>query len=265
MIPRAFITEWREDHPWREVEQVEQDLVISRALVELFSNELLMEHLAFRGGTALHKIFMQPAARYSEDIDLVQLKPADVNDVITAIEQAISPWLGPGTSGRDRGNHVITYRFESEIEPVKEMRLKVDLNTGESFAIRGILRRDFEVVNSWFRGAAFLPTYELDELLATKLRALLDRRHGRDLFDLWFALSGTNADAGEIVRMFVEYLLRWGRQISGAEFQLSLNEKLEDPDFRLDVDGLLRPEIADSYDVDAAGALISERLLALMP
>lgn len=265
MIPRSFIAEWRGDYPWRDVEQVEQDLVISRALVELFSNELLAEHLALRGGTALHKLFMQPAARYSEDIDLVQLKPADVTDVVAAIEQAISPWLGPGAPGRDRGNYVMTYSFESEIEPVKEMRLKVDLNTGESFAERAMLRRDVVVDNSWFRGKASLPTYELDELLATKLRALLDRSHGRDLFDLWLALSSTDANPGEIVRMFVEYLLSWGRQISGGEFQRNLDLKLEDPDFRLDIDGLLRPEIADAYDVDAAGALISERLLALLP
>lgn len=264
MIPRSFIAEWREDHPWRDVGQVEQDLVISRALVELFRNELLSDHLAFRGGTALHKLFMQPAARHSEDIDLVQLKPVDMADIMAAIDQAIAPWLGSGTHERDRGNYVLKYHFLSEIEPVKEMTLKVDLNTGESFAVRGILRRDFAVDSSWFRGTATLPTYELEELLATKLRALLDRRQGRDLFDLWLALTGTDANPGEIVRMFVEYLLRWGRRISGAEFQRNLEQKLDDPSFRLDIEGLLRPEIADAYDVDDAGTLVSERLLALL-
>lgn len=46
-------------------EQVEEDLVISRSLVEIYSDDFLRQRLAFRGGTALHKIYLKPAARYS--------------------------------------------------------------------------------------------------------------------------------------------------------------------------------------------------------
>lgn len=73
MIPRAYISEWNQQVPWQTMEQVEQDLVICRALVELFSDDLLATSLAFRGGTALHKLFFSPQQRYSEDIDLVQI------------------------------------------------------------------------------------------------------------------------------------------------------------------------------------------------
>lgn len=72
MIPKDFITEWRAHAPWVSDRQVEQDLVISRALVELFSRPTIANALAFRGGTALYKLHLRPAARYSEDIDLVQ-------------------------------------------------------------------------------------------------------------------------------------------------------------------------------------------------
>lgn len=74
MIPRAFITAWRTEAPWLDDAMVEQDLVISRALVELFQVKDIANRLAFRGGTALHKLHLQPGARYSEDIDLVQVK-----------------------------------------------------------------------------------------------------------------------------------------------------------------------------------------------
>ncbi len=74
MIPRDYITEWRAEAPWIQDFQVEQDLVISRALVEIFSRPVLHEALAFRGGTALYKLHLKPPARYSEDIDLVQTK-----------------------------------------------------------------------------------------------------------------------------------------------------------------------------------------------
>lgn len=71
MIPDAHITAWRGRAPWSSDAQVEQDLVISRALVALFEDEILAREVAFRGGTALHKLYLDPPARYSEDIDLV--------------------------------------------------------------------------------------------------------------------------------------------------------------------------------------------------
>lgn len=73
MIPQAYINEWYQSVPWQTMEQVEQDLVISRVLAALFSDAKLAESLAFRGGTALHKLYLFPQQRYSEDIDLVQL------------------------------------------------------------------------------------------------------------------------------------------------------------------------------------------------
>lgn len=73
MIPQAYITEWQSVAPWDDPNQIEQDLIISRALVELFRDEHVCKTLAFRGGTAMHKLYLSPAARYSEDIDLVQI------------------------------------------------------------------------------------------------------------------------------------------------------------------------------------------------
>ena len=57
MIPRADITAWREHAPWQTDAQVEQDLALSRALVELFTGDALGKVVACRGGTALHKLF----------------------------------------------------------------------------------------------------------------------------------------------------------------------------------------------------------------
>jgi len=73
VIPRDYITSWRAKVPWVQDFQVEQDLVISRALVEIFSKRELSAALAFRRGTVLHKLHINPPARYSEDIDLVQI------------------------------------------------------------------------------------------------------------------------------------------------------------------------------------------------
>lgn len=60
MIPRAAIVAWRRVARWASDAQVEQDLVISRVLVELFSDEFLREHLAFRGGHRAPQALLPP-------------------------------------------------------------------------------------------------------------------------------------------------------------------------------------------------------------
>lgn len=90
MIPRPDIAKWQMNAPWREFSQVEQDLVISRALVDIFSDEFLNENLAFRGGTALHKLYLNPAPRYSEDIDLVQVKPGPIKPIMQRIAEVVT-------------------------------------------------------------------------------------------------------------------------------------------------------------------------------
>jgi predicted nucleotidyltransferase component of viral defense system len=65
MIPKPYIAQWKDHAPWSINEQVEQDLIISRTLVALFSDDFLKENLAFRGGTALHKLYLKPAPRCS--------------------------------------------------------------------------------------------------------------------------------------------------------------------------------------------------------
>lgn len=90
MIPEYAITEWRNTVPWNASEQVEQDLIICRALTEMYKDEYLASHLAFRGGTALHKLYLSPQPRYSEDIDLVQIEPEPIKETIDKIRDVLA-------------------------------------------------------------------------------------------------------------------------------------------------------------------------------
>ena len=82
MINRTAIQQWSEHAPWIDNAQIEQDLIICRAFVSIFSDEFLVSQLAFRGGTALHKLYLSPQPRYSEDIDLVQINPDPIKPII---------------------------------------------------------------------------------------------------------------------------------------------------------------------------------------
>ena len=175
MIPQANITAWRAFAPWSDDAQVEQDLVLSRAVVELFHEPQLADHIALRGGTSLNKLFVIPASRYSEDIDLVQTQAGPAGPLIDAIRKKLDPWLGKPTRGRAEGGFSLVYRFESEIPPVRPLRLKIEINTREHFTVLGLRQQHLAVTNPWFTGAAEIKTYLLDELMGTKLRALFVR------------------------------------------------------------------------------------------
>ena len=81
MIPTQNIVAWGNVAPWTEARQIEQDLIISRALVEIFSDPILRDALRFRGGTALNKLHFPAPLRYSEDIDLVRTSHGPIGPV----------------------------------------------------------------------------------------------------------------------------------------------------------------------------------------
>ena len=263
MIPRDYITQWRERAPWNEDFQVEQDLIISRALVEMFSDPLLAEALAFRGGTALYKLYLSPPARYSEDIDLVQVAPGPAGSLMEALRRGLDPWLGEARWKQTQGRVTFGYRFLSEDVPAIRLRLKVEINTREHFAVLGFTRRAFSVSSRWYSGTADVPTFEIDELLATKLRALYQRRKGRDLFDLATGLADERSNAERIVAAFREYMDREGHQVTCAMFESNLAGKLGDPQFGADMSALLRPGY--EWRPAQAARMVSERLISLLP
>jgi hypothetical protein len=155
VIPRANIVAWRASAPWPTDAQVEQDLVISRAIVEIYSDPVLASALAFRGGTAIYKLFLTPPARYSEDIDLVQVKAGAAGELMTALRAKLDPWLGTARYRQRQGRVTFLYRFESEIPPVTPMRLKVEINTREHFTVLGLQQVPLRVENPWFTGDLF--------------------------------------------------------------------------------------------------------------
>jgi len=183
MIAKPYIAKWQEHAPWKQFYQVEQDLVISRALIEIFSDDFLRENLAFRGGTALHKLYLNPAPRYSEDIDLVQIKAGPIKPIMKRLQEVITFFEEPRkTKVRGHGAKAL-YRFTSEYEEIR-LRLKLEINCKEHFNVLDWVYSPFEIESKWYSGKAEIRTYNINELLGTKLRALYQRSKGRDLFDL---------------------------------------------------------------------------------
>ena len=116
MIPITDIRAWGNTVSWQYDQQIEQDLLISRSLVEIFQDPYLSEHLAFRGGTALHKLYLTSHARYSEDIDLVQKDPGPIKGVIDGLRSTLL-FLGDPKVRQKANNNTLIFRFDSESDP----------------------------------------------------------------------------------------------------------------------------------------------------
>lgn len=250
---------WNEFVPWETHAKVEQDLLICRSLVAIYSDEFLASQLAFRGGTALHKLYLSPQPRYSEDIDLVQIHPGPIKDILFRLGEVLSFMPNKVTKPK-RYNNTMLFRMESEIPPTVPIRLKVEINCYEHFDVLGLVKRPFSVENSWFTGQAELTTYKFNELLGTKMRALYQRRKGRDLFDLYVGLTQGQYDADEIIQCYNRYMaFVVENPPTYKQFVNNMEAKLNDEEFLGDTMGLLRPEL--SFDPTAAYQIVKETLI----
>ena len=262
MINRTAIQQWSEHAPWIDNAQIEQDLIICRALVSIFSDEFLASQLAFRGGTALHKLYLSPQPRYSEDIDLVQITPGPIKPIMYRLGEVLD-WLPDRVTKQKRYNNTMLFRVESEIPPTVQIRLKVEINCFEHFNVLGLTKIPFKVENSWFTGEAELTTYHFEELLGTKLRALYQRKKGRDLFDLYIALQRKKVDDDKVLQCYKKYMeFVVDKAPSYKQFVNNMQEKMADPEFTNDMQSLLRPGI--TFNASDAYPLIYETFIGKM-
>lgn len=261
MIPENFIEQWRNIAKWQTPAQVEQDLIICRALVELYNDAHIRNALVFRGGTALNKLFLNPPSRYSEDIDFVQTHPHPIGQTIDAIRELLNPWLGdPKWKVTKRGAKML-YRYES-INKLPS-KLKIEINTTEHFQVLPLQTTTFSVNSEWFDQSADIITYEIDELMATKLRALYQRRKGRDLFDMWYVTTQGLINLENVITIFEKYCAKDGIRILRDEFVKNLSLKKDYPDFGSDMDALLPLEL--HWNFEEAYQFVVNNVISKLP
>ncbi len=260
MVPKRYIQQWRINAPWPVLSMVEQDLIISRALIDLYRHPDINKSLALRGGSALNRLFLKQPVRYSEYIHLVQIESAPIGKTLDAIREALA-WLGePKRRLTERGAR-LTWHYPAVNKQIAKLRIK--LNTTDHFYITALSRVPYEINCSWYQGKAELLSYPLEEQAATKLRALYQRRQGRDLFDLWYILKHNLVDIDLVVSIFNSHCQYNQHAITRPRFEQNLSAKKHHRDFFADVSPLLANNVY--WDLDEALDFIQTRLLSHLP
>jgi len=262
MIPKTNINQWKKYYNWPFDEQVEQDLIICRILLNIYQDPFLNSQLAFRGGTALQKLYFKKPTRYSEDIDLVQISAGPIGNIINKLRDVIDPWLGLPTYNRNEGRFTLYYSFLTENEPISKRKVKIEINTREHFSIFGFIEQTFVIDNPWISGEAKITTYQIEELLGTKLRALYQRKKGRDLFDLGVAMEILDINVSQIISCFHQYV---GSKISRAQFEKNLYLKIRDITFLSEINSLLPIQSDFSLKINEYKQNVYEKIIKLLP
>ena len=274
-MQQSHLTAWQAHAPWPKRSQIEQDLRLSRGVTALFEDDVLREHVAMRGGTVLHKAHLPPAARYSEDIDLVLTKPMDTATLEGHLVRVLTPSLGePSPSvfldawlalrNVTKRSKILSVKFKFRPIGLRKFEtIKVDINLNEHASLYPLVTVGFQSMDDdgeLVTGQAV--SYDINEMLGTKTRALLQRKQGRDLYDLWhaWAQSETNATAYKVcgkraMEAFEWYLLKEGTTMGRTEAEELLSLRLRDKTFRKDMDTLLRPGLL-KFDVDGAADIV---------
>jgi predicted nucleotidyltransferase component of viral defense system len=264
--------------PWSAQHQVEQDLFLCRAMAALFADSFLSTQIAMRGGTLLHKVYLAPAARYSEDIDLVLVGSRPEEHIRRAIRRVLADVLDiPKASVWDtitlairntvKPSRVLrmTYSVRSIMKPGHFLDIVVEANASERKPHRFVVEIPFsfpfrgEIIQTKIKG------YDIHEMLGTKMRAMFQRRRGRDLFDLYWALIKAECpiDPSAVIESFLHYMRQEGTKIRRSEFIGILEAHLKDRGFCSDTESLLRNGI--SYDPQIAGKYVVANLLSRLP
>ena len=257
MIPASDITKWGVRHPWSTREQIEQDLLLSQALCEIANDRLLGEELLLRGGTAYHKLFLPQPLRFSEDLDYVRTKAGGIGEVMKRIT-SIGGELGYSVNTKIGRFPKVLWKGIAESGLM--LRIKIEIDTFERSPVLPLTIKQHLVNTEWYSSRANVKTFQVEELIAAKLRALYQRSKGRDLFDIWLALEVLGVEPSMIIEAFYPYR---PEGLSSEKMLNNLRLKLKNAQFLGDTDGLIVSSDI-SYDPQAAGELVADKLLSLV-
>jgi len=233
--------------------------------------------VAMRGGTLLHKVRLAPAARYSEDIDLVVVGDRPEGHVKKGLIRVLEDVLGkPITFSWDQ----VFLTLRNRVQPSRILRLNYEVPPAAALAPLAVKieanvneRQPFLPLQEDRFGFDFrdehhfvpIIGYDLAELLGTKMRALFQRDKGRDVFDLYWALLHSNPSVitANVIKAFEHYLRREKTVPRRGDFLRAMDRRMANRGFRQDIAPLLRRGII--FNIDEARTVVQEQLLNQLP
>ena len=242
-ITARILRNWADEGGIPDLTLAELDYRLVHALRAIYTDPFLRNRLCLKGGTALNKLYLPGTSRLSVDLDFNAIGSKEqVLRERTPIGEAIAAALAQQDSNYDlsyrgRYDQLTVYARFSPLSGTARQRLKVEVSFIERFAILGQV--ELSLVPSPFDEPLAVNTYHLEELTSTKLRALYDRRKGRDIYDL-FRIADHDLNQAAVRKMVLYYFYRANKVFHYPTFVRNVELKIAERGFRDDVRSLIR-------------------------
>lgn len=193
-----------------------------------FYNFPKSQKVFFKGGTALHLIYKAP--RFSEDLDFTcELTESDFFSLINRVFAELTKEADVKFKERET---IAGKRFlltaERSVLPDKTF-VNLDFSFREKVICpqKSIIETDYPVLFT-----SFVYHLSLSEIWAEKIRAVMTRKKGRDLYDLWYLSTKKTAADNDLIKKKLKY---YGlEKIRKAEIINRINQ-FPEKDFVLDM------------------------------
>lgn len=257
MIPASDITKWGVNHPWSTRDHIEQDFLLSQAICEIANDSLLSNELIIRGGTAFHKLFLLKPYRYSEDLDYVRSSAGGIGPIM---RQLVTLGDRLGYTANSNLSKYPKVLWKGISESGQPLRIKIEINTYERTPALPLIALRYDIDTEFYTSSSNVISFQIEEMTATKIRALYQRSKGRDLFDLWLALEMLALNPVDIIDAFKPYR---PDGMTAALAIKNLERKLGNRQFLEDLNGLAILH-ETNYNPKQASEIVIERLLRLL-
>lgn len=197
---------------------LELDYCLGWMLYGISRERELYNGIVFKGGTSLRKCYFKEY-RFSQDLDYTcrkELPPDRLELLLRNACRNAAHMSGIGfelvefkklreVSGEEAFNARIEYRGPSNPSAGSLPRIQFDLTYYEEVVLPPEDRKIFHFYSDSLRGARAW-SYSLDEILAEKMRSVLQQRkrvpRPRDFYDLWWVLKNKDCDRKVVRQAF---------------------------------------------------------------
>lgn len=191
--------------------QIEKSYVISWVTYGIANNLFLKENLIFKGGTVLKKVYF-PDYRFSEDLDFTfQGKDFDIDTIRSAFTKLIE-WVYEESrislsikdeTQHETGNFNFYLSYTGPLGGAGANKdIKVDISKDE---LLYNAPEDKKITNSYSdleQEEYSILCYTLEEVIAEKMRSVMQRTAPRDIYDLWYLFEVEGQDIEDHIFAF---------------------------------------------------------------
>ena len=248
---------WADEQSLPDLLFAELDYRLVKTLQALYSDDFLSKRLCMKGGTAINKLYLAETSRLSVDLDFNHLgSKEEVLKEKHVVRELIMELLNKQDNSYDvhyeraYGLTRIKARYKTVGGPVQNF--KIEISHVERFPIISPVKKKIKTPD----GLADIVTYTLEELTATKLRALLERFKGRDIYDLFF-ISQLKPDPKIIRKMFLYYFYRSRKVFNPKVHYENIIKRYESVNYTDDVTDFIKPTVTFDLKI-AAKKVISQ-------